>query len=127
MPEKHLFEYAVIRLMPRVEREEFINVGVIMYCAEERFLQTAYALNRDRLLAFYEVIDIKEVEARLLLFQRICRGGKEAGPIGQLPIAARFRWLTASCSTVIQTSAVHPGLCKDAQQTLEHLLKQLVL
>lgn len=127
MQGKHLFEYAVIRVMPRVEREEFINVGVILYCAEERFLHTAYALNKDRLLAFSDAVDIEELEERLQLFQRICKGGKEGGTIGQLPLAARFRWLTSSCSTVVQTSPVHPGLCENAGAMLEHLLKQLVL
>lgn len=127
MQGKHLFEYAVIRVVPRVEREEFINVGVILYCAEQRFLQTAYVLDRERLLAFSDALDLQEIEERLQLFQRICTGGKEGGTIGQLPMAARFRWLTASCSTVVQTSPVHPGLCEDAQTTLDRLLKQLVL
>lgn len=127
MQEMHLFEYAVIRVMPRVEREEFINVGVILYCAEERFLQTAYALNKDRLLAFSDAIDIQELEERMQLFQRICKGGKEGGTIGQLPMASRFRWLTSSCSTIVQTSPVHPGLCEDARETIDRLLKQLVL
>ena len=77
MHNKHLFEYAVIRVMPRVEREEFINVGVILYCAEQQFLQTAFAINRERLLAFYKDIDIQEIEERLEVFQRICKGGKE--------------------------------------------------
>lgn len=127
MPGKHLFEYAVIRVIPRVEREEFMNVGVIVYCAEQRFLQTAYAIHKERLLAFSDAVDLQELEERLQLFQRICKGGKEGGIIGQLPMASRFRWLTASCSTIVQTSAVHPGLCEDARETLDRLLKQLVL
>ena len=127
MQDKHLFEYAVIRVIPRVEREEFINVGVILYCAEQKFLQTAFAINRERLLAFSDAIDIQEIEERLEVFQRICKGGAAGGFIGKLPIAERFRWLTAACSTIVQTSPVHPGLCKDAQETLDRLLKQLVL
>ncbi|WPP49274.1 DUF3037 domain-containing protein [Catalinimonas niigatensis] len=127
MQGKHLFEYAVIRVMPRVEREEFINVGVILYCAKQNFLQTAYTLNKDRLLAFSAAIDIQELEERMQLFQQICKGGKEGGSIGQLPMASRFRWLTSSCSTIVQTSPVHPGLCDDSRETLDRLLEQLVL
>ena len=127
MHNKHLFEYAVIRVMPRVEREEFINVGVILYCAEQKFLQTAFAINKEKLLAFSDAIDIQEIEERMEVFQRICKGGTEGGTIGKLSMAERFRWLTASCSTVVQTSPVHPGLCEDARETLDHLLKQLVL
>ncbi len=127
MPEKHLFEYAVIRVMPRVEREEFINVGVILFCAKQAFLKTAYALNKDRLLVFSDAIDVPELEERLQLFQLIGKGGKEAGTIGQLTMASRFRWLTANCSTIVQTSPVHPGLCEDGQAMLDRLLKQLVL
>lgn len=127
MPEKHLFEYAVIRVMPKVEREEFLNVGVVLFCAKQKFLQTAYAINRDKLLAFSKEIDIQEIEDRLEVFQRICQGGDEGGIIGKLSIAERFRWLTATCSTIVQCSPVHPGLCIDAKDTLNRLLQQLVL
>lgn len=127
MPDKHLFEYAVIRVVPRVEREEFVNIGVILYCSAERFLQTSYALNKERMLAFSKEIDLEEVEDRLKVFQKICQGGKGSGTIGELPLAGRFRWLTASCSTIIQASPVHPGLCQNAQETLNRLLKNLVL
>lgn len=126
MPEKHLFEYAVIRVMPRVEREEFINVGVIVFCPGQRFLQTAYELDAGKLLAFCRDLDLPELEERLQAFSRICAGGPAGGTIGQLPQAGRFRWLTATRSTVVQTSRVHPGLCHDAPQTLDKLLAQLV-
>lgn len=126
MPEKHLFEYAVIRVVPCVEREEFLNVGVILYCAAQGFLQTRFALNEDRLRAFSGALYMDELEARLHAFERICAGRREGGPIGQLAVSARFRWLTATRSTVVQTSAVHPGLCSDAGQTLERLFEQLV-
>ena len=126
MPEKHLFEYAVIRVMPRVERGEFINVGVIVYCPAQGFLQTVFELAEDRLRAFSSQVDIRELEARLRTFERICAGRTEGGVIGQLPIASRFRWLTATRSTVVQTSAVHPGLCVDAAETLARLHAQLV-
>ncbi|MFT2009239.1 DUF3037 domain-containing protein [Pontibacter sp. 13R65] len=126
MQERHLFEYAVIRVVPCVEREEFINVGVIVYCSSKGFLQTRYALNEERLRAFSAELDVQELEERLQAFVRICKGGAEGGPIGKLPIASRFRWLTATRSTVVQTSAVHPGLCAEPQQTLDRLFTQLV-
>lgn len=126
MQEKHLFEYAVIRVVPRVEREEFLNVGIILYCASKSFLQTEYELNEGRLLAFYKEIDIRELEERLNAFKLVCKGRTDGGAIGKLPIAARFRWLTACRSTVVQTSKVHPGLCEDPQETLSRLYSQLV-
>lgn len=127
MQEKHLFEYAVIRVVPCVEREEFLNVGVIVYCAGQGFLQAVYELKEARLRAFSCNIDLAALQDGLRAFERICAGGEEAGPIGKLPIASRFRWLTATRSTIVQTSAVHPGLCTDAAETLIRLHKQLVL
>ncbi len=126
MPEKHLFEYAVIRVVPRVEREEFLNVGVILYCAAQGFLQTVSELNEERLRAFSGGVDIPELEERLRAFERICGGRTGGGTIGQLPIASRFRWLTATRSTIVQTSSVHPGLCTNAGETLIRLFTQLV-
>jgi hypothetical protein len=126
MQEKHLFEYAVIRIVPRVEREEFINAGVILYCAAQRFLGTVYQLDAARLTAFCSEPDMEELEQRLLAFTRVCAGKKESGPIGQMPIASRFRWLTATRSTVVQTSKVHPGFCTDAAAELEKLFVKLV-
>lgn len=122
----NLFEYAVIRVVPRVEREEFLNVGVILYCSAQGFLQTACELNEARLLAFSAELDMAELHDRLRAFERICAGRQAGGPIGQLPIASRFRWLTAARSTVVQTSPVHPGLCTDAGETLARLFAQLV-
>ncbi|GAB3892348.1 DUF3037 domain-containing protein [Spirosoma agri] len=123
----HLFEYAVIRVVPRVEREEFLNVGVILYCRGQGFLQTVFDLNEKRLCAFSNELDIQELEARFRAFERICAGRREGGVIGQLAIAERFRWLTSTRSTVVQTSPVHPGLCADAAETLARLFAQLVL
>ncbi|HTM99470.1 MAG TPA: DUF3037 domain-containing protein [Pedobacter sp.] len=127
MPEKHLFEYAVIRVVPRVEREEFINVGVILYCAKQSFLQTTIFINESKLLAFASDIEIEFVKANLNAIVNICEGGDHAGPIGKLDNASRFRWLTATRSTVVQASKVHPGFCKDANETLQKLTEQLVL
>ena len=126
MQEKHLFEYAVLRVVPRVEREEFINVGVILYCQSQRFLKVLFHLNEDKLRIFCVKTDAEELNNYLLALEKICLGGKEGGTIGTLPLASRFRWLTATRSSVIQSSKVHPGLCNDAGETLENLFEQLV-
>jgi|SRR6185437_2800096 len=127
MPENHLFEYAVIRVVPRVEREEFLNVGIILYCRDQQFLQARFSLNENRLQAFCALINLDELKEHLLALEKISSGEKDSGPIGQLDIASRFRWLTAKRSTIVQTSQVHPGLCVDARETLDRLYSQLVL
>lgn len=126
MPENHLFEYAVIRVVPKVEREEFLNVGVVLLCSKQNFLQASILLNDARLAALCTETDRAELEEHIQSFKKICEGGKGTGPIGQLPLAERFRWLTAARSTIVQTSKVHPGLCTDPQQMLDHLYRQLV-
>lgn len=126
MQEKNLFEYAVIRVVPRVEREEFLNVGVIVFCSAQGFLQTRFELNEERLRAFSCPVNKEELYERLRAFERICEGRATGGTIGQLSRAERFRWLTAARSTVVQTSAVHPGLCENAAETLTRLYAQLV-
>jgi hypothetical protein len=127
MQEQHLFEYAVIRIVPRVEREEFLNVGVVLYCSGQKFLQAKFILDKEKLKAFGCEPDIEELKSYLQAMERICAGGADAGPIGKLPIAERFRWVTATRSTVVQTSKVHSGFCPDAGEMLEKLYTQLVL
>lgn len=127
MPEKDLFEYAVIRVVPKVEREEFLNVGVIVYCAKQKFLQTRFNVDKERLCSFSEKTDIEMLKEYLNGFAQVCRGSTEAAEIGKLPVAERFRWLTATRSTVVQTSKVHPGLCDDAGEMLEKLFEELVV
>ncbi|WP_421939450.1 DUF3037 domain-containing protein [Pedobacter sp.] len=127
MQDQFLFEYAVIRVMPRVEREEFINVGIILFCARQKFLKSIYSLDEKRLECLFPAIDLAEMETNLLAFQRIACGAKGSGPIGHYDQASRFRWLTATRSTVVQCSKVHPGFCVDAQETLERLHAQMVL
>jgi hypothetical protein len=127
MQQKYLFEYAVIRVVPRVEREEFLNIGVILYCAKQQFLQAKYLLDETRLRAFSHELDIAELKEHICALERICLGDKAAGPIGKLDIASRFRWLTATRSTVVQTSKVHPGFCEDPLETLEKIFEQLVV
>ena len=127
MKERHLFEYAVIRVVPRVEREEFLNVGVILYCKKLMYLQTIYKLDREKLVIFTPTLELKEVEEYLQAFERICKGDTNSGPIGQLDLASRFRWLTATRSTVVQCSKVHPGFCENIEEALQRLYKELVL
>ena len=126
MQERQLYEYAVIRVMPRVEREEFLNVGVVLYCSSKKYLEAVYVLNHERLSAFCNTCDAREIETYLIAFKNICMGNGEAGPISLLSAAARFRWLTATRSTVVQTSKTHPGLCVDPADMLQKLFKDLV-
>ncbi|MBT1698733.1 DUF3037 domain-containing protein [Fulvivirgaceae bacterium PWU4] len=126
MQGNHLFEYAVIRVVPHVEREEFLNVGIVLYCKPQNFLKTRFALDEKRLLALCEKLDLQELRQHITSFERICAGGKDAGPIGKLSMPERFRWLTATRSTMLQTSKVHPGLCTDAEEMLGRLFEQLV-
>jgi len=127
MLEKHIYEYAVIRFVPRVEREGFLNIGVILYCQRKRFLEAAFTLDEKRISSFSRSFDFQETENNLRSIEKICLGGRDAGPIGILDIADRFRWLTATRSTVIQCSKVHPGFCVEPGKTLLKLHKQLVL
>ncbi|MDF2187323.1 DUF3037 domain-containing protein [Paraflavitalea sp. CAU 1676] len=127
MQEQHLFEYAVIRVVPRVEREEFLNVGVVLYCKKPSFLQAKYTLDIERLRVFCPKLDVEEVKAYLCAFEHICLGLPAGGPIARLDMASRFRWLTATRSTVVQCSKVHPGFCIDPMATLEKLHADLVL
>jgi hypothetical protein len=127
MQDNQLFEYAVIRVVPAVEREEFLNVGVVLFCAKQKFLKMKYKLDETRISNFSSKLDINEIKTYLESFERICEGSPDSGPIGTLPMAERFRWLTATRSTVVQTSKVHPGLCVDANAMLQKLFSELVL
>ncbi len=127
MQEQHLFEYAVLRIMPRVEREEFLNTGIILYCKKLRALHVLYEVNEGRLLALCPLCEVAAIAAHLQAFAGIAHGNKSAGPIAALDVAGRFRWLTAQRSTILQTSKVHPGFCDDPLQKAEQLFRQLVL
>ena len=127
MPEKHLYEYAVIRLVPRVEREEFLNIGVILYSQSLKFLCIQYHINHDKLHHFADNIEIEEVEEYLKAFDEICHGSFGGGTIGKLDIASRFRWLTATRSTIVQSSKVHSGFCSDPEEEIKKLFNQFVL
>jgi hypothetical protein len=126
MQEQHSFEYAVLRVVPKVEREEFMNVGVILYCQSLSFLDALFTLDEPRLFALSPGIEMDEIRKHLAAFCNICKGGPEAGSIGKLDMGSRFRWLTATRSTVLQCSKVHPGLSSDPAETLKNLHTRLV-
>lgn len=116
----------MIRVVPRVEREEFLNVGVVLYCSSKKFLQARYLVDENRLKTFSPKLDTEEIKEYLCAFERICTAAPGSGPIGKLGIAERFRWLTATRSTVVQSSRVHPGLADDPTEMLERLYNEMV-
>lgn len=126
MPARSSYDYAVIRLVPRVEREEFVNVGVILFCLKADFLGAQIFVDEPRIRAFSPDVDLATVRTHLEAIEQVCRGGVGAGPIGALPIKDRWHWLVAPRSTLIQTSPVHSGLCESPQKELERLTAKMV-
>jgi hypothetical protein len=120
------FDYSIIRVVPRVERGEQINAGILLYCRARDFLGARIELDRERLCVLAPDLDADLVESHLQSILRICEGGPEAGPIGQLSQSERFHWLVSPRSTVIQLSPAHSGLCDQPAETLEHLMDVLV-
>lgn len=120
------FEYAVIRVVPRVDREEFLNVGVLVSCTEKQFLEARIEPDWERLAVLAPNLDRPLVERYLSLIPTVCEGGEGAGPIGRLPQRARFHWLVAPRSTIIQTSAVHSGMIDDPRNALDHIFDSMV-
>jgi Protein of unknown function (DUF3037) len=127
MPDLSSFDYAIIRVVPHVERGECINVGVILFCRTRRFLGALIKLDPERLAALAPDLDPVLVQDHLDTLLRVCKGGANAGPIGQLSQSERFHWLVAPRSTIIQPSPVHSGLCDDPAGALEKLFKAMVL
>lgn len=126
MPALRAFDYAVVRVVPHVEREEFVNVGVIVFCDAQDFLEARIELDVPRLLALSPAVDVELVRRHLDVIPRVCAGGDDGGPIGQLPIRERWHWLVAPRSTMIQTSAAHAGLCASPEAALTRLLEKVV-
>lgn len=124
--EMNVYDYAIVRVVPRVEREEFINAGVILSCQKSGFLQAAIALDEECLLAMDPHVDIDTVRRHLSAIVAICAGDAGCGPIAQLPFRQRFHWLTAKRSAIIQTSPAHTGRCTDAAAALEHIMDRMV-
>ena len=127
MQDRAIYEFAILRLVPKVEREEFINVGVILFCRNHKFLKMKYHLDTKKIRAINSELDIDLIKSHLDSWSRICKGGNEAGTIGELEPHVRFRWITAPKSTIIQCSKVHPGKCDDPQRVLDSLFEQNVL
>ncbi len=126
MPDHSTYDYAVIRVVPRVERGEFVNVGIIVSCPARKFLEARIEVDEARLAALDPAIDLESVRAHLASIPAICAGGDNAGPIGKLPPRERFHWLIAARSTIIQTSPAHTGRCEDPPALLERLMRTMV-
>jgi hypothetical protein len=126
VPERTSFEYAILRVVPRVEREEFINAGVLLFSLAGDFLAARVELDVERLRALAPDVDVDLVKEHLDAFPRICAGGPDSGPIGKLPKKERWHWLVAPRSTVVQVSPVHAGLCEAPELELERLLDRMV-
>lgn len=126
MPTLATYDYAVVRVVPRVEREEFLNVGVIVSCEATKLLEARIELDEARLLAFDPTVDLEVLRQHLAAIPRICAGDADAGPIAALPLRVRFHWLTARRSTIVQTSPVHRGRCADPGAAADHLLARMV-
>jgi hypothetical protein len=121
------YDYALIRLVPSVERGECLNVGVILFCRTLGFLGARIHLNATRALALSPDLDLAAIQQQLDTMMLICEGGPEAGPLGKMSQSERFHWLVSPRSTIIQISPVHEGVCDDPEAALEHLLKTMVL
>lgn len=127
MQEKNLYEYAVIRVVPRVEREEFLNVGIILFCKKAKFIKVVHLVPLKKILALSAEADVEQIQANIYAFEKVAHGTKDGGPIAMMDIPSRFRWLTALRSSVIQTSRPHPGMCDDLDETTARLFAELVL
>ena len=122
-----LYEYATIRILPKVEREEFINIGVILFCKSKKYLKLLYNIDNHRLSAFSNEIDIELLESTLQRLENLCKGGYIIGNIAMYETPERFRWITAVKSACLQTSRPHPGFTHNLDQTLHKLFEELVL
>lgn len=126
MPDRFMYDYAIIRVVPRVEREEFVNVGAIVSCGSQKFLAARIELNEQRLLAIDRTVDLATIRNHLAVIPLICAGGKAAGAIGQLPHRERFHWIVAPRSTIIQASRIHTGFCNNLDGALDRLMETMV-
>jgi len=126
MEDKLVYEYAIIRVVPRVEREEFINVGVIVFCKVRDFIEVIIDVPKARLFRSIDTDTLEEIQQHLGSFEKIARGIEDASPIAALPVAERFRWLTATRSTMVQCSKIHSGLCREPKGIAAHVMEQMV-
>ncbi len=126
MHEKHLYEYAVIRVVPRVECEEFINVGLLLFCKKQKYLRAEIKLDENKLFLFKTELDLEQLKINLRSFELISKGAKNGGPIAQFEVSERFRWLSAVRSSCIQTSRPHSGFAEDLNQTFQRLFEEFI-
>lgn len=126
MPDRSSFDYAIVRVVPRVERQEFLNAGVILFCLERDFLKARVAVDEPRLRALWPEIDVDLVRHHLEAIPKICAGLPEAGPIARLSLRERFHWLVAPRSTIIQVSPVHTGLCNAPELAVDDIFQRMV-
>ena len=126
MQQKHQYEYATVRVVPVVEREEFVNAGVILFCKKEKFIRMKYRLCEEKILSLLPDADLEEIRKNLEAFRIIADGEINGGPIASLDHAERFRWLSAVRSASIQTSRPHPGLSDDLEKTFNSLFTEMV-
>ena len=127
MPARNAFQYAILRVVPNIERGECLNVGVALLCPERKYVAARVALDEARLAALAPGVDMADLRAALDALVAVADGDPAAGPLARLSPSERFGWLTAPASTVIQPSAIHTGLCEDPAETLDHLFATLVL
>ena len=126
MHSKESFDYAIIRVVPRVEREEFVNVGAVVFCRTKKYLAAKVALDEARLQHFFPSIDLETVRQHLEMIPKICEGGRAAGPMGQFSQSERFNWIVTPKSTIVQCSPVHSGMCEEPEKQLERLVERMV-
>ncbi|MDW5289255.1 DUF3037 domain-containing protein [Formosa sp. PL04] len=127
MQELKLYEYAVIRVVPKLEREEFINIGIILFSKQYKFITVLHDIPSEKIKCFAEDFDIDQLQKYMIAFENTAHGTANGGPIAVMDIPSRFRWLTAIRSSAIQTSRPHPGMCNDLEKTVHRLFKELVL
>lgn len=127
MQSRVTYEYAVIRLVPKVEREEFINIGVILFSKRKKYLGIKYKIDESKINAFSDDVDINMIHKYLEAWELICEGDPKGGFIGTLDISLRFRWLVAARSTIIQSSKTHPGICHAPEEVLEDIFNRFVI
>lgn len=127
MQEQHLYEYAMIRIVPNLAREEFLNVGVVVFSKRQKFIKVLWSINEERLHLFSGELDIDQIRLNLECFEKVASGEKQGGVIAQFDITQRFRWLTATRSSALQISKTHAGLSYDLEKTSQRLFEELVL
>lgn len=127
MQEQHLYEYAMIRIVPNLAREEFLNVGVVLFSKRQKFIKVLWSINEERLHLFSGELDIDQLRLNLECFEKVASGEKDGGTIAQFDITQRFRWLTSTRSSALQISKTHAGLSYDLEKTSQRLFEELVL